>query len=1313
MFKQQRITFNTPITIQNVLTSEARTYLMSHLLAAGFKGTEYQLLVLMEKLTTLLVNQQAFEAVVEIEGFGNLDDIGIVLKTDGNPTDVASYQVKYYNHPLSIYDFFNQDKKDTETENNKQTKANEKMHIGKFFSGWLAWRKKYPNIDKQKIQSIIYTNASIDRILNKCIQNGVFTDEFISHEKVIWLRKNPNITPAVTKNFLTKIGVTEHYSKKIWFLLQGSGFLDDNGALTKKFEPNKADFTLSLSENDLPENVTERKVISQLKIIHNAYEENLVDLLELLYEQAFDYLEKNKIFNALTKQSKTEKKALFSDFLKSFQFQCQQSHLLECEATILENLAKLSSTSTDQVFLCLYYAIREWFRSEEHKGNVPILTDSIMKSLIASAILRGEKLFLLQGRSEATFSHMLCAYDGRSVIRDEAIELEDCFEDAGFQLVVGEKGLGKSGLIKQVLSQPKFHSSQYLVLAAADLTQDAKLRKNLIEVLKNVATIHIIVIDDAEALLELSSNFLDDFITQLRQLNRCVVFTLPPEAAKNPVFKKPITTIHLKPLSVSAVLTTFPELMPYQRIKRLMHLAQIPFHLNYILRLIKQMDKQQFNDLVTSRNNKLEYDIVKLVIEGAVEEGFLITRRLQWTALALKIAQTPNGLAYGISDIHITQGLQLLIDDGIVISETKNNTIFYRFSHDLLFEYALLTFFMRRWEDACLKNKTPAFWEKINPYLQTSGAIAALEKWLLIYWSSLKNDLVASITIIAKQPYVKTIITIAIMTKQNDILAKLLNEKNIDLNIVFKHDMNFQATYLLIAIWYDNPEAIALLIKHGANRHHSNAGTLLLNLYHASYDTQSDDELFIEHDSEESESENNLDFCNDDLYFNEDDESEDLQKFFVEENDFTDEAMETIDNFVRQLRKYWLGSEEISVEYDQDIDDCLFNHAAPVIQLNYDNSYIHQAVIHERPDCLSALMIIYDENSEKQVINLQSTYQETPLHIAVLNRAYASMRLLISKGALIDLQDFWGETALHNAAYNGDLTAARALLICDADPNCVNKNGLTPYHIAIARLDIKMVKLLFSYGADLSLRPFAELTQGITVAELLQKVYENCQDQDAQNHLEDFVIKLIELLNYGWDDNDLTWGNCCPQIDDEIRAEQCLEVEDLMTLVEHRAKLSDFVPDFDYWDDESQLEYAINTGDMDLIDELRAYILNAPESIEQVLESEAFQDLKQELLEEWLADASVEQYRNVKAYAEASQDEELLVRIQKYLSYLDEETQHIDLPLRQPLRASSVSMLSQSQSGFFESKHLKAKKEAEETDETDNKTHYASRKNKK
>ena len=365
------------------------------------------------------------------------------------------------------------------------------------------------------------------------------------------------------------------------------------------------------------------------------------------------------------------------------------------------------------------------------------------------------------------------------------------------------------------------------------------------------------------------------------------------------------------------------------------------------------------------------------------------------------------------------------------------------------------------------------------------------------------------IQIIAGQPYFKSLIAMMIVIKQDNFLSALLDFSKIGLDDILNNIAGyFSSTYVLLAIWYDNPSGLELLLQYGASLHHPRSGELVLGAdstyYHRkvdeikSYNSSSEREI----SESESESDNTSEKSEegDDLFsiYSEDSENfESLERYesgFEEELE-DDEVEAIIDEFISYPHKYWSGfKKESEPQYRENSRGELIRfYSNP---RGYELLYIHQAVIYDRLECLDVLLNAYGNRNQNQVINLTNEYGETPLHVGALKNAVSSIQLLLERGSEVDRRDFWGETPLHNAVYESNIKIAAFLLKKGADPNLFNKKRLTPYHIAIVCLDLRMVKLLFNYGGDLSLIPFEEVINTMHVADLLERVDKNFEDTE-------------------------------------------------------------------------------------------------------------------------------------------------------------------------------------------------------------------------
>jgi len=163
--------------------------------------------------------------------------------------------------------------------------------------------------------------------------------------------------------------VSHYFSDKVWKELEKSGYLNGSGILTEKFTPNDPQFRLKIANLSLPKGLTEADIRGQLKEIYDNHIENQVDLYDLLYEEAWNYLIVNKKHSKEIGESAVEKQEIFQKFLSSFYFRTSQPDLADLEKNILNDLVGILQRPSDQVFISLYYAIHEWFAKEYPGGN--------------------------------------------------------------------------------------------------------------------------------------------------------------------------------------------------------------------------------------------------------------------------------------------------------------------------------------------------------------------------------------------------------------------------------------------------------------------------------------------------------------------------------------------------------------------------------------------------------------------------------------------------------------------------------------------------------------------------------------------------------------------------------------------------------------------------------------------------------------------------------------------------------------------------------------------------------------------------------
>ncbi|NGY95923.1 MULTISPECIES: ankyrin repeat domain-containing protein [unclassified Neochlamydia] len=1094
-------------------SAKPKEFEMDPLLQAGYRGTIYQLLVLIAKITELLVQRTSFEAMFEAKGNGNLDDIIIVHKNEKNiDCKLQAFQVKHYEAKISAELFINKKNEKTKKKNSK----NAKMHIGKFFHGWLSLKEKYPTLKDEDRESIIYTNTTLDSTLNKCVKNDVFSEKFIEGKESV----NLQTRRIKGKNFYT-----------------------------------------------------------------------------IIEDQAWDYLKDKKLYPEIVEK---RKKALFQQFLRSFRFKVGEKDYDPLIKSIIANLSiicdkRFGEVHPGQLFPHLYYAIGEWF-VHNHKGsrNTSELTNDILIELMDSYQIRFHDAVKLQGVTEATLSNISYTCENQIIRRKELDELEHAMSKPGLVTVVGDKGIGKSGLVKQALA--KRLPLEYLFISTEALIKDIKLKKKILKVLEQVEMVRLIVLDSAEALLPpFPKDDVQHLLRSLLQSQRTVILTLTPIAYDELAIQQVSHRLDVQPLPIEALLKVFPQLKPYQEIGPLIELARIPFYLKIILELISQ-NQEELNRIVKAKNTALDAQLIKQVVKGR-DKNLGKERQMVWKQLASTLAQS----------LERTRNVVALKQTSIVVLKDGR----YVFSHDLFFEHGLMAFWLDDWRLSCIKQKTLNFWKKLPKYLEFNSPIAVLAKWFSLHKEKLEPDLLEHAKELSTAPVFESIVAMAIVTEDKKLLEALLEHRN-------EGPMQKRAvdSNVMLAIFHNSPEALKALFKLGEPAHHPEAGTLLLLSESACYSQHRQN---ADLSSEESSSdESSIDWG----VNSEDDSSEDFS--YSESEEVEEES--PMERFCGHVAKYWSAGFYEEPDYLDDEGEWIKNPSFQPLPRN-DTSYLHQAVLLNRRDCL---YILLDQYEEPQMINFCNDCEETLLHLGILVEATDVVELLLDKGALVNMEDYWGETPLHNVAYTGNIQLAELLLQRGANPNTLSTAGLTPLQIAVVRLDLQMVKLFLTYEGDLSIKPFH--SEEITAADLLDHLNYN----NPQEKMEEFVIELIETLHFGWNQE-------MNEIDEDKRE----IVVDLMTLIEHRAQLSEEVPEFDYYDSETELDYTLNTYNSK-IGELTSDILDDPERIAKVLESEAVANLKQDLVKDWLEEADEEQYQNLKDYAEEYDDPETLAWIQEY-----------------------------------------------------------------
>lgn len=1244
---------STPITVDNLMTifppsDESSTYQVSHLLPAGTRGTIYQLQVFLNRLISLLLNEKLFSAELESKDLGNLDDSVIFIEDPQNKKiiEVESYQVKYYDHDIKSEDFIQGEKKKNKSDekDGKEKKDRvKKMNIGKFFDGWLSLRAKFPHLKPEQIHCILYTNAGLDGILQKCMTGSRFNEFFIDGSEKIHLLH----TKKLSKNFLTKLKnspLPARSSSQVWDLLNKNKIIDNNGYFTK-YATTRENFSIDLAGYPAE---TQKNINEHLEELRQWVQE---DFFSVLSNNVIKYLSKKGKHPDLVQLSidkKDEFKELFKLFLKSLIFQIKQPNLEATNVEIQKNIKIYLRKDPAQIFICLYYALQEWFLNEKQAGNNPRITTQLMKMLLKAAVAQSHDLIVLRTNSSVALKNISYVCGMRSIKRNELPSLQVALKKDKMIAVIGTKGIGKSGLVKQALTH--YHPDHYLFIQASELLQDPALRERLLNVFQMIKTIELVVIDSAEQLLELPEKILKEFLLSLKKIDRTVLFTITAEAAHQSFFNLIPCRIAVEPLTVPQIMGAFPTLDRYQNIESVISLASIPFYLSAIWQLTERLSAERCHDLLNPTHTNIDAELINWVVQGK-HASQAQERRLVWQHLAVKIASSKTGLSQFFALSPKLQGISLLISDSVLVARENE----YRFSHDLFFEHGLLAFWLQKWEIATTEETLVNFWQQLPNQLVAPGTLRVLERWFLSYREKLKESLIQHAKIVAAVQYFHSLMAIAVISEDKDLLQAFLSVGGSVLSPLLHDVLNHaETTYILLALEYDAPVALQLLLQYGVVAHHPKAGVFTQQSSIARYrqeekiscsENKAMDSESDENEGDDSNKENEGDSEEEEgfnLFAHGSDESEGEQS---PNEAIEDDLAETpLTRFLDCTDKYFqidfINPYDTWNNFDYD-EDVIIDRSLERPEPNYNHYYIHIAAMQNKTRCLSVLIEYYKQHKQSPVLELRNEYDETPLHMAVLKRAYDCVNLLLAADVSIDVSDDWRETALHNAAYIDDMQLMQNLLNRGADPNHLNDVGLSPFHIALVNYNLEAVKFFLEHGADLSIEPFQNSPDDreVTVANLLARVSEK---KGTPTRMEEFVLSLVRLLNYGQETENCCWGKRCKKLDMKKRQIQFEQVEQLMALVEHRARLSENYLCFEYIDEASELDYALENEDFDRLYELSDFILNDQSNITFVLQAELDDDHREALLSFLCKKANQEQSRNLQAVAEKEDDEILL-----------------------------------------------------------------------
>jgi ankyrin repeat protein len=169
--------------------------------------------------------------------------------------------------------------------------------------------------------------------------------------------------------------------------------------------------------------------------------------------------------------------------------------------------------------------------------------------------------------------------------------------------------------------------------------------------------------------------------------------------------------------------------------------------------------------------------------------------------------------------------------------------------------------------------------------------------------------------------------------------------------------------------------------------------------------------------------------------------------------------------------------------------------------LPLSRTFLHYAASWGLHPILEFLIIEHSQD----VCSRDSTYSETPLHLASRNRHMKAACILIERGADVTAQDYKGWAPLHVASQSGQVDVACMLIERGADVTAQNNDGESPLHVALKWGQVDVARMLIERGADVAAEdndggtPLHRASQRVQV-DVARMLIERGADVTARNY---------------------------------------------------------------------------------------------------------------------------------------------------------------------------------------------------------------------
>ncbi|NTY90418.1 hypothetical protein [Pseudomonas putida] len=377
-------------------------------------------------------------------------------------------------------------------------------------------------------------------------------------------------------------------------------------------------------------------------------------------------------------------------------------------AALIASLLKYHSDLPPSVVLAKIVTVAQEFNQNAGtltQGNLPADLTSLFKRS-ASELLGGD-VKKLRERSSYIFSGISSAINGVHVSQHAAVEtLREAYKEGGFLFVTGQRGAGKSGLVKEFVKTIGSDSAVFYMRAEDfdkahlnDVFASFGLQSDLSELAGQFSLLKhkILIIESAEKILELNNaSAFSDLLNYIgEQEGWGIIATGRDYAYQQLAFNylqthgvsfNSLAVEGFSPEQTKEICASFPELQPLSGNRASAALLSNPFYIDLAVRALKNGAK--FDP--AKSQSEFRRVIWNAVIENQSDRrgGMPARRRATFIDIA---KQRAKRMVFGVREVDFdAEVVARLESDNLVLRDPKSSLISP--AHDVLEDWALEEF---------------------------------------------------------------------------------------------------------------------------------------------------------------------------------------------------------------------------------------------------------------------------------------------------------------------------------------------------------------------------------------------------------------------------------------------------------------------------------------------------------------------------------------------------------------------------------------------------------------------------------------------